>query len=63
MGVNMIKPKDGFSAFCGCFFVSHTLTMEKKYEIQEWIYSKGDFYIYMYDKDAISKTTYYVELM
>ena len=58
----MIKPEDIFYSFSGHFFASRTITMKKKYKIQRWIYGKDDFYTYMYNKDAISKTTYYVKL-
>ena len=58
----MIKSEDIFYAFCGCFFTSREIDMGEKYKIQQWIYGKDDFYTYMYNKDAISKTTYYVKL-
>ena len=63
MGVNMIKPEDIFNSCSGCFFVSHTLTMAEKYRTQKWQLGKYYFYTYMYNKDAISKTIYYAELI
>lgn len=61
-GGNMIKPEDIFYAFCGRFFSSREIDMEEKYKIQQWIYGKDDFYMAMYNKHSISKTTYYAEL-
>ena len=61
-GGNMIKPEDIFYAFCGRFFTSPEIDIEAKYKIQQWIYGKDDFYIAMYDRYSMSKTTYYVEL-
>ena len=63
MGVNMIKPEDIFNSCSGCFFVSHTLTMAEKHRTQKWQLSNYYFYTYMYNKDAISKTIYYAELI
>ena len=57
----MIKPEDIFYSFSG-HFLRHVQLPWKKYKIQRWIYGKDDFYTYMYNKDAISKTTYYVKL-
>ena len=58
----MIKPEDIFYAFCGRFPTSREIYMEGKYEIRQWIYGKDDFYMAMYNRHAVSKTTYYAEL-
>ena len=60
---NMIKPEDIFNLRSGCFLVLHTLTRAEKYRTQKWELGGYYFYTYMYNKDAISKTTYYVEVM
>ena len=59
----MIKPEDIFNLRSGCFLVSHTLTTALKYRTQKWQLGAYYFYIYMYNKDEISKTIYYAELM
>ena len=59
----MIKQEDIFNLRSGCFLVSHTLTMAVKYRTQKWQLGTYYFYIYMYNKDAISKTIYYAKLM
>lgn len=59
----MIKTEDRFHSFCGCSFMSHKLIMTRKYKISEWIYNKDDFYMDMYNKNSIAKTTYYAKLM
>lgn len=59
----MIKLEDIFNLRSGCFLVSHTLTMAVKYRTQKWQLGTYYFYIYMYNKDAISKTIYYAKLM
>ena len=61
-GGNMIKSEDIFYAFCGRFFTSREIDMEEKYKIQQWIYGKDDFYMAMYNKHSMSKTTYYAKL-
>lgn len=58
----MIKSEDIFYAFCGRFFTSREIDMAGKYKIQQWIYGKDDFYMTMYNKKSMSKTTYYAKL-
>lgn len=58
----MIKSEDIFYTFCGRFFTAREIVMAGKYEIQQWIYGKDDFYMAMYNKKSMSKTTYYAKL-
>ena len=58
----MIKPEDIFYTFCGCFFTSRKIDIAEKYKIGQWIHGKEDFYIAMYNKHSLSKTTYYAKL-
>ena len=48
--------------FADVFFTSREIDMEEKYKIQQWIYGKDDFYMAMYNKHSMSKTTYYAKL-
>ena len=59
----MIKQEDKFRSFCGSSFTLGTLITTEKFITQKWRWGKDSFYVNMYRTDAISKTTYYVELI